>query len=522
MFNKTAWNIHKTVLICLALFLSVLAIHSYLGFTRLTFLQDAARDILIATQHIETGNFMVQYGPKASVGNFYLPPMYYQLHVILTAIFPKQPLVMMLLILVVESATPILLFLLIKDLVTKNTAILIAFSYAVLYLVLTFSTQAWNPNMIPFLTTLTLLSWYKASVTSNSRWVYAGALAPVAAFSLHFQAVVLFPLVCFGLYSVLKNKGQSRKHIIFAVAASSIILIPYFYGEITHKWKNTNAIATFFSTEHSRYYDRVSKPKYVLTYLPSFFERVAVGHEFQWNWFGRSLFWFGSIALVWKARRNKLARWLLIYILSVVISLRLFRGDKLDYYLLILFPAISILFASLVSLVRPKYQFLASLLMCLIVFRSGMSVSMGTSSNSLEALEDSIDFIKQYQKQGTVRLVFHDLNYVNLLMYGLSTYSSLDHDTSSTVLIDVCGIGDPWCEWRDVKKSQENMPIRSDLYRYLENVHGGNEYTQLDKKEFGKLYTLVVGRVASPSGEFSHPLISNEDRTGTDYLITTY
>ncbi len=79
--------------------------------THISFGQDIARDAWLIEQRINQKNLIVDYGPKASVGNFYLPPLYYQLHVLFSLVTNNNPLTMKWVITFVEALSPVLLFL---------------------------------------------------------------------------------------------------------------------------------------------------------------------------------------------------------------------------------------------------------------------------------------------------------------------------------------------------------------------------------------------------------------------------
>ena len=129
--------------------------------------------------------------------------------------------------------------------------------------------------------TLALYSWLRIifSIKQNTNkkptWEpIVGILSVAIAVHFHYQAVIIIPFALFiSVYSFIKQKG-TRKYWITGFSIAFLTLIPYLIGEIENNWKNTLSIINYFTGEHSRYYDRVSKPAYFLTFLPSF-----VGYE---------------------------------------------------------------------------------------------------------------------------------------------------------------------------------------------------------------------------------------------------
>lgn len=319
------------------IFLFTFVVHTVYALGHNSFLQDSARDILIAENHLANQELIVKYGPKASVGNFYLPPFYYQLHLIVTGLVPFFPLAMRWVILFIESFTPVLIFLLLTLFIPKRSAFLISLLYVLFHQVLIYSTQSWNPNMIPFFTTSFLVCWLYYFKNRDYRLIYLALLALAISLHLHYQTFILLPfaLIIWG-FTFLKFK-MARKHLFLGPLVAAISFLPYFWAEITNSFTNTQAIITFFSQEHARYYERVSKPAYVLTYFPSFMERLMFSKEMPFHFIGSLLFFGGfSIALV-KSKNNIIVRWLLLYFGMAFVMLRVFKGDKLDYYLMTLF-----------------------------------------------------------------------------------------------------------------------------------------------------------------------------------------
>ena len=268
-------------------FVLVFSFRAFYGFRHNSFGQDFARDLTLTQTKIKQGQVVVGYGPKASVGDFYLPPFYYQLMLVLGYLTQNFIWTMKLFVLFLESFTPILLYLILRQLKIKQVFSLgLAGLYAIAGLPTIFGTFAWNPNTIPFFSTLALYGWLRY-LKSKVKWpLIVGPLLIAITIHLHYQAVVLAPFVIiFMIYSLIKRK-QDWKYWIIGACLALLTFAPYFYFEAQNNWQNTQDIVNYFQAEHSQYYERVSKPAYVLTFLPSFFERTLVAKNLRWRWLG--------------------------------------------------------------------------------------------------------------------------------------------------------------------------------------------------------------------------------------------
>src|SRR5258708_15995136 len=128
---RSYFSQHPLLSLCICIFLFSFSIRSLHGLEYVTFGQDQARDAYIMSQYKEERRVIINYGPKASVANFYLPPFYYQLHNIVSWFSGENPLVMQWVIILVESFTPVILFLWLRMIVYEKSALLGSLLYVV-------------------------------------------------------------------------------------------------------------------------------------------------------------------------------------------------------------------------------------------------------------------------------------------------------------------------------------------------------------------------------------------------------
>lgn len=447
--------------------LLTLIVHSLYSSLFVIFHQDNARDVALSAQYIEQGQYIVGYGPKVSVWNFKLSPFYYQLHTIVSLMTGNQPLAMKWLTTILESFTPVLLYVLLKEVVTKNKATVLALLYAVSPFLIAFATTSWNPDMIPFFSTLSLVGWLYYLRKNKSWGVVIAIVSVTITIHLHYQSVVLllFPGFVF-LWKLLRKELDIRPWLVGSLIAL-VITAPYFAAEIKNNWENTRQIVTYFTSEHTRYYDSVSKPAYILSFIPSFLERIIIEENARWR-LGQVLFFTSMPIFGWYAvTKRKVHFWFFLYFMTVVIMLRVYKGIKLDYYMstLFIFP-----FFLLAYLWRySKY----TIFIVALFFGLAVSNLLGKQPrNDLRDLEVKIDYLKQAVGDQNVRIFFHNDDEINTYAYLLLQNPDIHIVTEGTAVLEVCdGQERRGCQWHGYATCLED---RTHTYMSLLKASGSH------------------------------------------------
>lgn len=432
MINKIkkqpTWLIYSIIL-----FLITSVLHFAFAFNHVPFSQDQGRDLYLISQAIETGNYLIPYGPKTSVGDFTTFPFYYQL-MVFAHLLVNKPLTMYFVVTLIESFTPVFLYLLLRLFVKNKAAFFSAFLYSTFFLVLQYSTNTWSPNLIPFLTTLGLFAWMTFIIKDKPWYLVLGTIALGLNLHLHFQTVLLVPFALMVFIISLRRNFANLKYWLLGALAVLISFSPYLFSEAQTNWPNTKAIIAFYTVEHSQYFDQVSKPAYIFTFFPKFMEKVMFGANLKYFVVGRTLFFTGMLLLSLKALRGEKYRWLLLYFLTIFLSIRLFKGDKHDYYLMVLFSMPAVLFSLLIERLNKLS------LPMLLTFSVVMGwVYLQPNFNQLNVLKSEIELISQNLPQNEpVHIVFHDLDMANAYLYGFATFSNIDLDRDADTIIDMC------------------------------------------------------------------------------------
>ncbi|HKY74034.1 MAG TPA: glycosyltransferase family 39 protein [Patescibacteria group bacterium] len=299
---------------------------------------DMARDAFVVLQHIgERTPFVL--GPKASVGNFYVQPIYYYLMAIPMFLSGGNPESASMMIVVLESLTPVLLYLIGRRYWKESAGQVMGVLYAISPFAITFGSYAWSPNLIPLTSTLMLFGVLEYVVRKNTKGLLVAITAAVLALQMHYQAfsLMLFMATVFG-YIVLFRRKDMWWWLGGSVLGAATLLPLLF--DVPLATQNFVNIYKFFTQEHAQYFQTTRTFPFFWNNIPRFFELVY-GFMSDGYRVGRIIYLVGftflGVQTLWrmmKMRSLTADAVFLWFALVSFISLRLYKGDKLDYYLL--------------------------------------------------------------------------------------------------------------------------------------------------------------------------------------------
>jgi 4-amino-4-deoxy-L-arabinose transferase-like glycosyltransferase len=126
----------------------------------MVFLGDEGRDALVAYQILH-GNLTL-LGPTASVGGFFLGPIYYYFMAPFLWLYNYDPVGPAIMVALFGIATVWFIYKIGKEFFGTEVGLIAAGLYAISPLVVTYSRSSWNPNLMPFFSLLALYLTYKA------------------------------------------------------------------------------------------------------------------------------------------------------------------------------------------------------------------------------------------------------------------------------------------------------------------------------------------------------------------------
>jgi len=250
---------NQTEVILLAL---ILLVGSFLRFYRLPeymiFLGDEGRDALVWLRMIRKGKFVL-IGPRTSIGNMYLGPLYYYLALpwyLIVGMSPVGPSVMVAFLGIVTIS---LIWWIGREWFNRETGLMASFLYAVSPAVITYSQSSWNPNVMPFFALLTIYGIYQFWQQQRFWWLPIIGVTLSFALQSHYLGVLLIPTIgIFWLLTLARIWLQKAKLKNFILNSLFLILIfsfltpaPLIWFDLRHNFINFKAFKTFFTVRQT-------------------------------------------------------------------------------------------------------------------------------------------------------------------------------------------------------------------------------------------------------------------------------
>jgi 4-amino-4-deoxy-L-arabinose transferase-like glycosyltransferase len=245
-FAKNSWLIILVLLI--ASFLRLFRIGDYM-----TFLGDEGRDSLVVYNILH--GHLTLLGPTASVGGFFLGPIYYYFMAPFLWIFGYNPVGPAVMVALVGILTVFLIYKVGEEFFGRRVGLLAALIYSIAPLIISYSRSSWNPNLMPFFSLLTLYSIYKGIEKEDLKFFLLGGFLLGISMQLHYLSVFLGAVLVAYLLIVriiekvrYKKEGQVLKFFKNSVLIFGGFLVgwsPFLAFELRHGFANIKSIFSF-------------------------------------------------------------------------------------------------------------------------------------------------------------------------------------------------------------------------------------------------------------------------------------
>ncbi len=236
------------IILIISAFLRLYKIADYM-----TFLGDEGRDVLVVYEILH--GKLTLLGPTASVGGFFLGPIYYYFMTPFLWLFNYDPVGPAIMVALFGIATVFLVYKVAKELFNQKVGLISSFLYAISPLVIAYSRSSWNPNVVPFFSLLSLYFVYKALKKNSLKWFLICGLFLGIGLQLHYLMLFLITIIL--IYVLVSELVLERKNS-FSKKASGIIKkyffiligliigwIPFLAFEIRHGFPNIQSILNF-------------------------------------------------------------------------------------------------------------------------------------------------------------------------------------------------------------------------------------------------------------------------------------
>ncbi len=226
--------------------ISVLLVGAYLRLYRiadyLTFLGDEGRDVLIVKRMIVDGKWTL-LGPTASVGGFYMGPIYYYFMLPFLWAAKLDPVGPAIMVALFGIATILLLYRFCSEYFGRFAGLVASSLYAVSPLVIAYSRSSWNPNIVPFFSTLLIYICLKLIEQKKVLYaLYIGIILGIG-IQLHYTFLFLFPVVI--IWIVLYGRSVILPSVLYGLVGFIIGFSPFLAFEFRHEFTNSKGILAF-------------------------------------------------------------------------------------------------------------------------------------------------------------------------------------------------------------------------------------------------------------------------------------
>lgn len=311
----------------------------------------------------------------------------------------------------------------------------------------------------------------------------------------------------------LSRDRNNLKYWILGSLLFAVTLIPYVRGEIRTHWGNTHALISYFQViRGSNYYDPIRKSEFIFSFIPNFVEHVLMMETSESLFLGRFIWIGGSLLLAALAARSKDKRLLLFYFISLVLMERLYKGEKIDYYLSTLFILPAYLFGQMISWAGKK---LAVLPLILLSFFSGMMLTARPAVRQYPTMVAATEYINSKLSDSGAVVFFHpSLDFLNVFTYGFKYSSLLNFDPLSTNVVEVCDLNYPCGVVAHVCRG-----ITEDRIAMIKSKY---HYRLISTKLFSGNYGVAIGKIDAHLEPITYIDSSVRAFRGSDLLMQNF
>ncbi len=226
------------VILLLGAYLRLYRISEYM-----TFLGDEGRDMLVIKHMIVDHKFTL-LGPTASVGGFFLGPVYYYFMLPFVWISGLNPAGAAVMVALFGIATIYVVYRLGRDVCDEWVGLTAASLYCVSPLVIAYSRSSWNPNLVPFFSTLVILLCWHAVVNHKPKLLFWIGVSLGVGLQLHYLFLFMFPVVAVW-FLIYGHEKKWLGYYLLGIAGFVIGYGPFLAFELRHGFPNTISIFNF-------------------------------------------------------------------------------------------------------------------------------------------------------------------------------------------------------------------------------------------------------------------------------------
>lgn len=227
--------------------ISILILGAYLRLYHIslymTFLGDEGRDALIVRRMIVDGKWTL-LGPTASVGGFFMGPVYYYFMAPFLWLWHFNPVGPAIMVALFGIVTIFLVYWIGKRIFNFEIGLVASLLYALSPLIISYSRSSWNPNIVPFFSIL--LFYFLWDIVAQGHWkrlFWVGIILGIG-LQLHYTFLALFGVV--GLWFLLYGRKTAyMRYYLQGILGFFVGFSPFLAFEIRHGFLNIRSIVLF-------------------------------------------------------------------------------------------------------------------------------------------------------------------------------------------------------------------------------------------------------------------------------------
>ena len=229
------------------LLLGILLLAAYLRLYNIsgymTFLGDEGRDALVVKQMIVDHKWTL-LGPTASVGGFFLGPIYYYFMLPFLWAWRLDPTGPAVMVALFGVATVYLLYRSGRDMFGSWVGIVASALYALSPVVIAYSRSSWNPNIVPFFSLLMIFLLWRFAENGKLRNIVGAGICMGIGLQLHYLFLFLFPVAAIWVLVYAKVRERIKTGIL-GMMGFLVGFAPFLLFELRHGFPNTQSIIQF-------------------------------------------------------------------------------------------------------------------------------------------------------------------------------------------------------------------------------------------------------------------------------------
>lgn len=335
----------------------------------MTFLGDEGRDVLVVKRMIVDGKWTL-LGPTASVGGFFMGPIYYYFMLPFLWLWNLDPVGPAVMVAAIGVISVFLVYLFGKRMFSERIGIFASSLYALSPVVIAHSRSSWNPNIVPFFSIL--LFYILWSIGQRKKFGLLFVVGIICGIGVQLHYTFLFLCVVSGLW-ILWIGGISKrmwKYWGLVILGFIVGFSPFLAFEIRHQFSNTQAILRFVFAGKDTGFDLMHFVSNSIIVLYQLFGRLVLHlpdanklasipgwQRIAWQW-GTSIVAVASIGVLLvkqKCKQKMYASYviplMLLWLAVILFFFGLYKKPIYDYYLGICFAipffSVGILFDTL-------------------------------------------------------------------------------------------------------------------------------------------------------------------------------